>query len=44
MTAVASLLAQMPKTELHVHLDVLTNLKRISSHVSALMFPILDEV
>jgi phosphate:Na+ symporter len=27
-----------------IHLDVLTNLKRISSHVSALMFPILDEV
>ena len=27
-----------------IHLDVLTNLKRISSHVSALMYPILDEV
>jgi len=27
-----------------IHLDVLTNLKRISSHVSALMLPILDEV
>ena len=27
-----------------IHLDILTNLKRISSHVSALMFPILDEV
>ena len=27
-----------------IHLDVLTNLKRISSHVSALMFPILEEV
>jgi len=27
-----------------IHLDVLTNLKRISSHVSALIFPILEEV
>ncbi len=27
-----------------IHLDVLTNLKRISSHVSALMFPILEEI
>ncbi len=27
-----------------IHLDVLTNLKRIGSHVSALMFPILEEV
>jgi phosphate:Na+ symporter len=27
-----------------IHLDILTNLKRISSHVSALMYPILDEV
>jgi phosphate:Na+ symporter len=27
-----------------IHLDVLTNLKRISSHVSALMFPILEDV
>jgi phosphate:Na+ symporter len=27
-----------------IHLDILTNLKRISSHVSALMLPILDEV
>jgi phosphate:Na+ symporter len=27
-----------------IHLDILTNLKRVSSHVSALMFPILDEV
>ena len=27
-----------------IHLDVLTNLKRISSHVSALAFPILEEV
>ena len=27
-----------------IRLDVLTNLKRISSHVSALMLPILDEV
>jgi len=27
-----------------IHLDILTNLKRISSHVSALMFPILEEV
>jgi phosphate:Na+ symporter len=27
-----------------IHLDVLTNLKRISSHVSALVFPILQEV
>ena len=27
-----------------IHLDILTNLKRISSHVSGLMFPILDEV
>jgi phosphate:Na+ symporter len=26
-----------------IHLDVLTNLKRISSHVSALMFPIREE-
>jgi phosphate:Na+ symporter len=26
-----------------IHLDVLTNLKRISSHVTALVFPILDE-
>ena len=27
-----------------IHLDVLTNIKRISSHVSALMFPILEEI
>ena len=27
-----------------IHLDTLTNLKRISSHVSALVFPILEEV
>jgi phosphate:Na+ symporter len=27
-----------------IHLDVLTNLKRIGSHVSALVFPILEEV
>ncbi|MBI2204616.1 MAG: Na/Pi cotransporter family protein [Candidatus Rokubacteria bacterium] len=27
-----------------IHLDVLTNVKRISSHVSALVFPILEEV
>ncbi|MFQ5899367.1 MAG: Na/Pi cotransporter family protein, partial [Candidatus Methylomirabilia bacterium] len=27
-----------------IHLDVLTNLKRISSHISALVFPILEEV
>jgi len=27
-----------------IHLDILTNLKRISSHVSALAFPILEEV
>jgi phosphate:Na+ symporter len=27
-----------------VHLDILTNLKRISSHVSALVYPILEEV
>jgi phosphate:Na+ symporter len=27
-----------------IHLDILTNLKRISSHVSALVFPILEEV
>ncbi len=27
-----------------IHLDVLTNLKRISSHVSALAFPILEDV
>jgi phosphate:Na+ symporter len=27
-----------------IHLDVLTNLKRIASHVSALVFPILEEV
>ena len=27
-----------------IHLDILTNLKRVSSLVSALMFPILDEV
>jgi phosphate:Na+ symporter len=27
-----------------IHLDVLTNLKRISSHVSSLVFPILEEV
>jgi phosphate:Na+ symporter len=26
-----------------IHLDVLTNLKRISSHITALVFPILDE-
>ena len=26
-----------------IHLDVLTNLKRISSHISQLVFPILDE-
>ncbi|MGH7323198.1 MAG: Na/Pi cotransporter family protein [Candidatus Rokuibacteriota bacterium] len=27
-----------------IHLDILTNLKRVSSHVSALVFPILEEV
>jgi phosphate:Na+ symporter len=27
-----------------IHLDVLTNLKRISSHVTALVYPILEEV
>jgi len=27
-----------------IHLDVLTNLKRISSHITALVFPILEEV
>jgi phosphate:Na+ symporter len=27
-----------------IHLDVLTNLKRVSSHVSGLIFPILEEV
>jgi phosphate:Na+ symporter len=27
-----------------IHLDVLTNLKRISSHVTALVFPILEDV
>ncbi len=27
-----------------IHLDILTNLKRISSHVSALVYPILEEV
>lgn len=27
-----------------IHLDILTNLKRISSHVTALVFPILEEV
>jgi phosphate:Na+ symporter len=27
-----------------IHLDILTNLKRISSHVSGLVFPILEEV
>src|SRR5205085_2023695 len=27
-----------------IHLDILTNLKRISSHVSALVIPILEEV
>jgi phosphate:Na+ symporter len=27
-----------------IHLDILTNVKRISSHVSALIFPILEEV
>ena len=27
-----------------IHLDVLTNLKRISSHVSGLVFPILEDV
>jgi len=27
-----------------IHLDVLTNLKRVSSHVTALVFPILEEV
>ncbi len=27
-----------------IHLDILTNLKRISSHVSALVFPILEEI
>jgi phosphate:Na+ symporter len=27
-----------------IHLDILTNLKRISSHITALMFPILEEV
>ena len=26
-----------------IHLDVLTNLKRISSHITALVFPILEE-
>ncbi len=27
-----------------IHLDVLTNLKRISSHITALVYPILEEV
>jgi phosphate:Na+ symporter len=27
-----------------IHLDVLTNLKRISSHITALVFPILEEL
>jgi len=27
-----------------IHLDVLTNLKRISSHVTALVYPILEEI
>ena len=27
-----------------IHLDILTNLKRISSHVTALVYPIVDEV
>ncbi len=27
-----------------IHLDILTNLKRVSSHVSALVYPILEEV
>src|SRR5262249_6241536 len=27
-----------------IHLDILTNLKRISSHVSALVIPILEDV
>jgi phosphate:Na+ symporter len=27
-----------------IHLDILTNLKRVSSHISALVFPILEEV
>jgi phosphate:Na+ symporter len=27
-----------------IHLDVLTNLKRINSHVTALVFPILEEI
>ncbi|MCI0547416.1 MAG: Na/Pi cotransporter family protein [Candidatus Rokubacteria bacterium] len=27
-----------------IHLDVLTNLKRISSHITALVFPILEDV
>ncbi|MFQ5827551.1 MAG: Na/Pi cotransporter family protein [Candidatus Methylomirabilia bacterium] len=27
-----------------IHLDVLTNLKRISSHITALVFPILEQV
>ena len=26
-----------------IHLDVLTNLKRISSHITALVYPILEE-
>jgi phosphate:Na+ symporter len=26
-----------------IHLDVLTNLKRISSHVTALVYPIVEE-
>ncbi len=27
-----------------IHLDVLTNLKRVSSHITALVFPILEEI
>jgi Na+/phosphate symporter len=30
-------------TTYEIHLDVLTNLKRISSHVTALVYPILEE-
>jgi Na+/phosphate symporter len=26
-----------------IHLDVLTNLKRISSHVTALVYPIVEQ-
>jgi phosphate:Na+ symporter len=35
-------LAESPETS-EIHLDVLTNLKRISSHTTALVFPILEE-